>query len=214
MTPWTVARQAPLPMGFPRQEYWSELPFPPPGALPNRGIEPVSSALAGRFFTTEHQGSPRVLFDLQFIHPVFLRSVFLAFVLNLYIALVSTLISFPPQYLFWLLWLYQVTKLPKSLTLPFTAAHDFKRKFQGCGFYYSCLKRSFWLCREALSVCFKAMQTSSAIESCVVLPDFRALFLDLLQEPVYANVWNCLLCSLVLFSGYINNVCSLREFGR
>ena len=143
MTPWTVARQTPLPMGFPRQEYWSELPFPPPGALPNRGIEPVSSALAGRFFTTEHQGSPRVLFDLQFIHPVFLRSVFLAFVLNLYIALVSTLISSPPQYLFWLLWLYQVTKLPKSLTLPFTAAHDFKGKFQGCGFYYSCLKRSF-----------------------------------------------------------------------
>ena len=54
-TPWTVARQAPLSMGFPRQEYWSGLPLPPPGDLPNPGIEPTSSvslALAGGFFTT------------------------------------------------------------------------------------------------------------------------------------------------------------------
>ena len=53
-TPWTVARQAPLSMGFPRQEYWSGLPFPSPGALPDPGIEPtslVSPALVGRFFT-------------------------------------------------------------------------------------------------------------------------------------------------------------------
>ena len=42
-------------------------------------------------------------------------------------------------------------------------------------------EKELLICREALSVCFKAMQTSSAIESCVVLPDFRALFLDLLQ---------------------------------
>ena len=52
-TPWTVAQQAPLSMGFPRQEYWRGLPFPPPGNLPNPGIEPVSPvalALAGRFF--------------------------------------------------------------------------------------------------------------------------------------------------------------------
>ena len=39
-TPWTVARQAPLSLGFPRQEYWSGLPFPLPGDLPNPGIEP------------------------------------------------------------------------------------------------------------------------------------------------------------------------------
>ena len=53
--PWTVAHQAPLSMGFPRQEYWSELPFPPPGDLPDPGIKPMSlasPALAGRFFTT------------------------------------------------------------------------------------------------------------------------------------------------------------------
>ena len=52
--PWTVARQAPLSMGFSMQEYWSGLPCPPPGGLPKLGIKPVplaSPALAGRFFT-------------------------------------------------------------------------------------------------------------------------------------------------------------------
>ena len=52
---WTIARQAPLCMGFFRQEYWSGLSCPPPGDLPNPGTEPVSlmfPALAGRFFTT------------------------------------------------------------------------------------------------------------------------------------------------------------------
>ena len=56
MTPMTVACQAPLSMGFSRQDYWSGLPFLPPGDLPNPGMEPtsrVSSALAGGFFTTE-----------------------------------------------------------------------------------------------------------------------------------------------------------------
>ena len=42
VTPWTVDHQAPLSMGFFRQEYWSEFPFPSPGDLPNPGIEPVS----------------------------------------------------------------------------------------------------------------------------------------------------------------------------
>ena len=54
-TPWTVARQPPLSMGFPRQEYWSELPFPTPGTLPNPGIKPtslMSPALASGFFAT------------------------------------------------------------------------------------------------------------------------------------------------------------------
>ena len=55
VTPWTVARQAPLSMEFSRQEYWSELSFPPAGDLPNPGIEPgspASPASVGRFFTT------------------------------------------------------------------------------------------------------------------------------------------------------------------
>ena len=42
VTPWTVARQAPLSMGFPRQEYWSGFPFPSPGDLPDPGTEPTS----------------------------------------------------------------------------------------------------------------------------------------------------------------------------
>ena len=44
-TPWTAVHQAPLPMRFPRQEYWSGLPFPPPGDLPYLGMETVSPAL-------------------------------------------------------------------------------------------------------------------------------------------------------------------------
>ena len=52
VTLWTVVRQAPLFTGFPRQEYWSGLPFPPPGDLPDPGIKPVSLALAGGFFNT------------------------------------------------------------------------------------------------------------------------------------------------------------------
>ena len=57
----TAARQAPLSMGFSRQEYWSELPCPPPGDLPDPGIEPMSlmsPALAGVFFTTSTPGKP------------------------------------------------------------------------------------------------------------------------------------------------------------
>ena len=60
MIPWTVASQAPLSMGLPRQEGWSELPFPSPADLPNPEIKLVSLmalALAGRF-TTEPPGKP------------------------------------------------------------------------------------------------------------------------------------------------------------
>ena len=55
MTPWTIACQAPLSMGFPKQEDWSRLLFHTPGDLPDPGIKPaspVSPALAGRFFIT------------------------------------------------------------------------------------------------------------------------------------------------------------------
>ena len=54
----TVAHQAPLSTGFPRQGYWSELPFPTPGDLPDPGIKPTSPVLAGGFFITE---TPRKL---------------------------------------------------------------------------------------------------------------------------------------------------------
>ena len=57
-TPRSVAHQAPLSMGFSRQEYWSALLFPTPGNLPNPGMEPVSPALAGGFFITAPPGRP------------------------------------------------------------------------------------------------------------------------------------------------------------
>ena len=74
-TPWTVAHQTPLSMGFSRQEYWSGLPCPPPGALPDPGIEPtslMSPALPGGFFTTSATWEPqrRVEKQKNTINPV------------------------------------------------------------------------------------------------------------------------------------------------
>ena len=57
-TPWTVAHQAPPSMGFSRQEYWSRLPFPSPGDLPNPGIKPGSPALQADALTSEPPGKP------------------------------------------------------------------------------------------------------------------------------------------------------------
>ena len=53
VTPWTVAHQAPLSMGFPRQEYWSGLPFSSPGDLPDPGIKPGSPALQANSLLSE-----------------------------------------------------------------------------------------------------------------------------------------------------------------
>ena len=66
--PWTVAHQAPLSLGFSIQEYWSGLPFPPPGDLPDPGIETgshASPALAGRFLITETLGKPQINYTLK-----------------------------------------------------------------------------------------------------------------------------------------------------
>ena len=61
VTRWTVAHQAPLFMGFPRQEiHWNELPFPSPGDLPDPGIESVSPELAGRFLAPVPPGKPYI----------------------------------------------------------------------------------------------------------------------------------------------------------
>ena len=57
--PRTVAHQAPLSMGFSRQEYWSELPFPSPEDLPDPGIEPRSPALQADSLLTDPQGKPK-----------------------------------------------------------------------------------------------------------------------------------------------------------
>ena len=64
MTPWTVARQAPLSTGFSRQEYWSGLPCPPPGHPPDPGIKPgslTSHLLTGGFFSTSTTWGPLLL---------------------------------------------------------------------------------------------------------------------------------------------------------
>ena len=81
--PWTVAHQAPLSMGFSRQEYWSGLPCPPPGDLPSPEIKPASPALAGRFFTTEPPGKlssfREELLTINFPGILLTRVIFVAF---------------------------------------------------------------------------------------------------------------------------------------
>ena len=62
--PWTIAVQAPLSMGFSRQEYWSGLPFPSPGDFLDPRIEPRSTCIAGRFFTIWATGEAQ---DNQFL---------------------------------------------------------------------------------------------------------------------------------------------------
>ena len=57
VTPWTVAHQAPPSMGFSTQEYWSELPFPSPGDLPDPGIEPRFPTLQADALTSEPPGN-------------------------------------------------------------------------------------------------------------------------------------------------------------
>ena len=58
VTPWTVAYQAPPSMGFSRQEYWSGVPFPSPGDVPDPGIEPRSPSLEADTLTSEPPGKP------------------------------------------------------------------------------------------------------------------------------------------------------------
>ena len=63
VAPWTVARQAPQPMKFSKQEYWSRVPFPTPRDLPHPGINLTSPALAGRCFTAKPPGKP-----IEYLH--------------------------------------------------------------------------------------------------------------------------------------------------
>ena len=65
-TPWTVACQAPLPMGFSRQEYWNGLPFPSPGERSDPGIEPRSPALQADSLLTELPGKPKTACGISF----------------------------------------------------------------------------------------------------------------------------------------------------
>ena len=63
-TPWTVARQAPLSMGFSRQEYWSGLPFPSPGDLSDSGVEPRSSTSDADSLPSKPPRKPKVAVDV------------------------------------------------------------------------------------------------------------------------------------------------------
>ena len=65
VTLWTIAHKPPQSMESSRQEYWSEQPFPPPGDLPNPGIEPTSPALQAGSLPLSHQGNPRSLYEQQ-----------------------------------------------------------------------------------------------------------------------------------------------------
>ena len=79
MTPWTVAHQAPLSMGFPRQEYWSGLPFPSLEDVPDPEIKPTSPAFVCGFFTTEPPGKPFLIYNghlLRLIY-IFLKCLFI-----------------------------------------------------------------------------------------------------------------------------------------
>ena len=66
-TPWTIAWQAPLSMGFSRQEYWSGLPFPSPGDLPKPGIEPESPTLQADTLSSEPPGKPSFKLNCHYV---------------------------------------------------------------------------------------------------------------------------------------------------
>ena len=69
VTSWTLARQVPLPMGFSRQEYWSGLPFPSPGDLPNSGIEPRSPTLWTDSLSSEPPGKLIAIYVKHIVDP-------------------------------------------------------------------------------------------------------------------------------------------------
>ena len=80
----TIARKAPLPTGFPRQEYWSGLPCPSPGNLLDTGIEPesLSPALAGGFFTTSTTWE--ALLIITYVNPLLCLIYKLNFIISVY----------------------------------------------------------------------------------------------------------------------------------
>ena len=91
VTPWTVACHDPLSMGFSREEYWSGLPCPPPGDLPDLGIKPRSPVLAGRFFTAEPPGKSQSLlhYCFIFINALSLLSLFINYLILFVLFLIS-----------------------------------------------------------------------------------------------------------------------------
>ena len=99
-TPWTIAHQTPLSMGFPRQEYWSGLPYPPPGDLPNLGIKLASPALTVGFSTTEPPGSPVMKSFLMNSPPLFFALLFMSQIRPYCLVLISQNLAFYTTVLF------------------------------------------------------------------------------------------------------------------
>ena len=83
-TPWTITYQAPLSTGFPRQEYWSGLPFPSPGGLPNPGIEAGSLALQANSLPSEPPKKPRMVTEVQILAVPFTGCVLLGLFLKFF----------------------------------------------------------------------------------------------------------------------------------
>ena len=121
VTPCTIAHQLPLSMGFSRQEYWSGLPFPSPGNLPDPGIEPTSPAFARRFFTTEQLRKPcfghtwyYFLELFSFYECLFLSLLLFNHVIFSLISWKITLTFFSPAF-FYILYHFQILWLPFPL---------------------------------------------------------------------------------------------------
>ena len=93
--PWTVAHQAPLSMGFSRQKYWSGLPFPSPGDLPDPGIKPRSPALEADALTSEPPGKPALpIHDIIYFQVTYYSVVYLV----IFIPQLLKNLRFVPQY--------------------------------------------------------------------------------------------------------------------
>ena len=115
-TSWTKAHQTPLSMGFSRQEYWSWLPVPSPGDLPNPGIKPKSPALVDGLFTTELPGKPTYMYVYIYIYILYLL---LIIVLEIYEHFNITLLIYlmscngirKGSFIFWLNFVHNILKI-------------------------------------------------------------------------------------------------------
>ena len=117
VNPWTIEHQVSLSMEFPSQEYWSGLPFSPPGDLPNPGIEPVSSALAGRISITEPPGKLHAFVYLMHLPLYFAQNCYLENAVcqqtkrNRYGTYLESLIRLPSLYQLWKFWVLKANCL-------------------------------------------------------------------------------------------------------
>ena len=147
-TPWTVGRQAPLSVEFPRQEYWSGLPSPSPGDLPDPGMELTPPVFAGGFFTTAPSGRPEQGSNL---HPLqWERGVFHSVVKDRQVLKIPHFCSCPSRIL--------ITSMLDHLLL----SHRFLRL---CSFFFSVIQTEWILLIAPPVRWFCLLSLHSAIES-------------------------------------------------